>query len=251
LVELATVLVIALVVALAFRSLAAALLTLAGVGGSNLFADQLLVWAQVHAGVSIPDVLRPMQVALVLGVGTDYCVFYMSSFRQRTRAGEPRIEAARATCAETAPIVLVGGLILTAGLAALQVARVSFFRGLGPGLALTVLATMAVCLTFVPAAMAILGGVLTRPVWRRALHRPRPAAPAGPGRFARLRAGRPLAALTAVVVIAALGAGATRLATLQLGFTEITGLPAGTPERTAYDSLVEGFAPGMLAPTRV
>jgi putative drug exporter of the RND superfamily len=250
-VELATVLVIALLVALAFRSLAAALMTLAAVGIANLFADQLLVWAQVHGGVAIPDVLRPMQVALVLGVGTDYCVFYLSSFRQRTRAGEERLDAAKATCAETAPIVLVGGLILAAGLGALEVARVSFFRGLGPGLAITVVATMAVCLTFVPAAMAILGGLLTRPLWRRALRKPEPPAPAGPGAFARLRAGRPLAAVTAILVVVALGAGATQVGRLRLGFTEITGLPSRAPERVAYDSLVQGFAPGMLAPTRV
>lgn len=248
LVELVTVIVIALVVAIVFRSLAAALLTLATVGIANLFAEQVLVWAQARAGISIPQVLRPIQVALALGVGTDYCVFYLSSFRHRTRAGQPRVLAARATSAETTPIVMVGGVILAAGLAALEVARMSFFRGLGPGLALTVLATLAVCLTFVPAAIGILGGTLVRPWWRRRPGRP---AAAGPGRLALLRTGRPAAALTALLTVAALAGGVVKLNQLSLGFTEVTGLPAGSPPRSGYDALVQGFAPGMLSPVRV
>ncbi len=251
LVELATVLVIALMVALVFRSLAAALLTLACVGIANLFAEQVLVWAQSHAGISVPQVLRPIQVALALGVGTDYCVFYLSSFRQRSRGGQPRVPAARATCAETTPIVLVGGVILAAGLAALEVARMSFFRGLGPGLALTVLATLAVCLTFVPAAIGILGGFLVRPWWSRGRSQSAKSAEAGPGRLALLRTGRPGAALTALLAVAALAVGAMQLNRLGLGFTEVTGLPADTPPRAAYDALVQGFAPGMLSPARV
>ena len=248
LVELATVLVIALMVALVFRSLAAALLTLACVGVANLFAEQVLVWAQSRAGISTPQVLRPIQVALALGVGTDYCVFYLSSFRHRIRSGQPRVLAARATCAETTPIVLVGGVILAAGLAALAVARMSFFRGLGPGLAVTVLATLAVCVTFVPAAIGILGGLLVHPWWRRQPSAPAQPAAGGPGRLALLRTGRPGAALTALLAVAALAVGAAQLDRLGLGFTEVTGLPADTPPRSAYDALVQGFAPGMLFP---
>ena len=66
-----------------------------------------------------------------------------------------------------------------------------------------------------------------------------------------LRTGRPAAALTALVAVAALAVGAMQLDRLGLGFTEVTGLPADTPPRAAYDALVQGFAPGMLSPARV
>jgi RND superfamily putative drug exporter len=248
-VELATVIAILLVVAIVFRSLGAALLTLATIGVATLAVDQVLSWAQTSGIVSVPEVLRPMQVALVLGIGTDYCVFYVSAFRLRSRRGDARVAAARAATAEITPIVVVGGLILAAGLGALEAARISFFRDLGPGLAITVLTTVVVAVTFVPAAMAILGRLLLRPDRRGRPDQPMPAPQ--PGRLSRLLAQRPAAAVIALLVIAVLGAAATGMRHMRVGFTDITGLPSDTPPRAGYDALVRGFAPGMLAPTQV
>ena len=248
-VELATVLVIVLVVALVFRSLGAALLTLATIGVANLAVDQVLTWAQTAGGISVPEVLRPMQVALVLGIGTDYCVFYMSAYRLRSRRGDARVPAARAAAAEITPIVVVGGLILAAGLAALEASRISFFRNLGPGLAITVVTTAFVAVTLVPAAMAIVGRFLLRRDRRD--HADEPAPATRPGRIARLIARRPAAAVVALLVIAVLSVAASGLRDMQVGFTDVTGLPSSAPQRTAYDALVRGFAPGMLAPGQV
>jgi putative drug exporter of the RND superfamily len=249
LVELATVIVIALVVGLKFRSVGAAVLTLASVGIASLCADQALVWAQSLLGVSVPGFLRPMQIALILGVGTDYCIFYLSAFRRRAQHGEPHVAAARAVSAETTPIVIVGALILAVVLGSLEVARVSFFRNLGPGLAVTVLTTMVVATTFVPAALAAFGRPL---LW------PSGAAPAGatppparPSRRAAFLTRRPVAMAVAALVVAGLGAGVWQLRLLRVGFTEVTGLPAWTQERSAYKALQQGFAPGMLSPSRV
>ncbi|MGN6379098.1 MAG: MMPL family transporter [Gaiellales bacterium] len=247
-VELATVLAILLVVAILFRSLGAALMTLVTIGIANLAADQVLTWAQTTGGISVPEVLRPMQVALVLGIGTDYCVFYMSAFRLRSRRGESRVPAARAAAAEITPIVVVGGLILAAGLAALYASRIAFFRDLGPGLAITVLTTMVVAVTFVPAVMGIVGRLLLRRDRRKDPDKPESAKP---GRMSRMIARRPVAAVVALLVIAVLGAAATGMRYMHVGFSDVTGLPSDAPQRSGYDALVRGFAPGMLAPTKI
>jgi putative drug exporter of the RND superfamily len=247
LVEIATVLVIALLVGLKFRSLGAPLLTLVTVGVANLCTDEALRWAQTYGGISVPPFLKPMQVALVLGVGTDYCVFFLSAYRHRARTGEPRVPAARAVAAEITPIVVVGGLILAAGLTSLEVARVAFFRDLGPALALTVLVTLLVAITFVPSVIALLGRLL---LW-----------PGGLGE-ARLREQRQswiagvltrrwVAGIVVVAGVAALSAAASGLRHLHVGFTEVTGLPSTAQERSAYQALQRGFAPGMLSPTRI
>jgi uncharacterized membrane protein YdfJ with MMPL/SSD domain len=60
------------------------------------------------------------------------------------------------------PLITVGsvlliGLIVAGGAAALVVGRLDFFRAFGPGLALTALIALAVCLTFIPACLALLG----------------------------------------------------------------------------------------------
>ena len=80
----------------------------------------------------------------------------------------------RDATAESAPIVLAAGLIVAAGTGALLVARGGLLRAFGPGLAATVLVSMVVSLTLMPALL----GVLSR------LHVParRPGQAAGPGR---------------------------------------------------------------------
>ena len=144
--------------------------------------------------------------------------------------------------------MLVGGLILAAGLAVVEAARISFSVTSDRGLALTVVATV-LAITFVPAAMAILGRLLLRSDRRR--HPDRPIPTTQPGRLSRLLARRPAAASIVVLVIAVLGAGSWQLRYMQVGFTDVTGLPSSAPQRTGYDALVRGFAPGMLAPTQV
>lgn len=250
LVELATVIAIVVLLGAKFRSFGAPLLTLATVGIANLCADDVLMWGQAHAGVAVPGFLKPMQVALVLGIGTDYCIFFLSAYRLRAARGEPRVQAARLVSAEITPIVLVGGAILAAGLTSLEVARVSFLRDLGPALGLTVLTTMVVAVTFVPCLVALFGTLL---LWPRRASRDSAEVRADgrPGRFAVFLTRRPVAAVVTLLVVAGLGIGAVGLRTLHVGFTEITGLPASTQERSAYVSLQRGFSPGMLSPTRV
>jgi RND superfamily putative drug exporter len=254
LVEIATVLAIALIVGIKFRSVGAPLLTLATVGIANLSADQVMVWAQRHAGVGVPSFLKPLEVALILGIGTDYAVFYLTCFRAKALRAEPRVAAARATAAEISLIVLAGGLILAAGLGSLQVARVGFFRDLGPGLALTVLATLAVGLTFVPACLALFGRAL---LWPSLTVRAAPDEHRGPvvgrvrQRIAWLLTARPVAAFTAAVLAAVLGLGVWQLHRLHVGFTEVVGLPSDAQERVAGEAVARGFAPGMLGPTQV
>ena len=249
LVELATVLVIALMVALVFRSLAAALLTLACVGVANLFAEQVLVWAQSRAGISTPQVLRPIQVALALGVGTDYCVFYLSSFRHRIRSGQPRVSGRPRHVRRDDPHR--PGRRRHPGQLdwpLLAVARMSFFRGLGPGLAVTVLATLAVCVTFVPAAIGILGGLLVHPWWRPLPSPPAQPAAGGLGRLALLRTGRPGAALTALLAVAALAVGAAQLDRLGLGFTRGHRAADGHAAACGLRRARAGVRPGHAVP---
>ena len=78
-IEGATVLIIALLVGVRFRALGAPLLTLAAVGTAYTMAQQAVSHATRRAGLEQPSLLRPLLVALVLGIVTDYCVFYLAN----------------------------------------------------------------------------------------------------------------------------------------------------------------------------
>jgi putative drug exporter of the RND superfamily len=251
-VEAATILMVALVVGLKFRSFGAPAMTLGTVGIAYLMALRATERLSESTGLTMPDILKPLMVALVLGIVTDYTIFYASTMQSLLTNGVERVPAARQTTAQITPIVAAGGAILAASLASLQIAHLSFFRAVGPGLAAAVVVALVTSITLVPAAMAILGRAL---YWPRLS--PRDEMPAEPDRkglrrrLARLQARRPVGFVVAAACLAALAVAAWQLPGMRLGFTSVHGLPADAQERRAADAVSQAFAPGMLAPTDV
>jgi putative drug exporter of the RND superfamily len=156
-IEAASVALIFVVVALAFRSIGAPLVALVTALITFLIAVRVLPWAGERAGVTVPKEVQPVIVVLLLGLVTDYAIFFLSGMRARLRQGEPRLQAARGTIVEVAPIVFTAGLIVAAGTGALVAGKLDFFRAFGPGLALTTVISMVVAITLVPALVALFG----------------------------------------------------------------------------------------------
>jgi RND superfamily putative drug exporter len=243
-VTLATVLVIALVVGWHFRSPVTPLVTLLAAGIAYVVSLRTVGRLGEWVGVEIPRDAEPVLVVLLLGVVTDYAIFFLHGMRERLDAGEPRLAAAHAATARYLPIVITAGLIVVGGTASLSVGQLDFFRAFGPGMALTVLVSLTIAVTLVPALMAILGGGT---FWPHRVLRRRPER--GPGRLAYVATAKPVALVIAVVALVALAIACRGLLETNLGVTQIAGLPAGSEPRRAQDAAAEGFAPGILSPT--
>ncbi|TMJ93372.1 MAG: hypothetical protein E6G67_12605, partial [Actinobacteria bacterium] len=154
-VSLASVCVIALILAIYFGSLLAQLVALAGAGLSYVIAVHLVVWFGRRGGVVIPAEVEPLIVVLLLGIVTDYSVFFLSGLRNRLVNGEKRVPAAKRTTAQFLPIILTAGLLVAGGVATLRVASLHFFQALGPGMAITVVVGLAVSITLIPALLGL------------------------------------------------------------------------------------------------
>lgn len=264
-VEIATVVLISLIVGLYFGSLVAPLIALFTSGIAYVISLRVVAWAGAQLGVSLPRDLEPVIVVLLLGIVTDYCIFFFSGFRLRLLSGEPRVIAAQRTTAEYIPIIFTAGLIVAAGTAALLVASLGFLRAFGPGLALTVLISLAVAVTLVPALLAILGKALFWPrisklhrerEWERLHGGPGPEHERVPRRTLRSRVAhvitaRPVAAPVALLALGLLVVAGSGLLRMDLGFTLINGLPAKSEEARAAVASMQGFADGVLSPTLV
>ena len=188
LIEGASVLVVLLIVAIAFRALGAPLVTLFTGAVAYLLMIRLVPWAGERLGIAIPAEVEPILVVLLLGLVTDYSVFYLSALRRRLERGDERLPAARGAVAETAPLVFAAGLIVAAGTAALLVGELDFFRAFGPGLALTTVISLLVAGTLVPALMAIFGGRLFgRRLRTQLAETPRPSQSEDPAAFEDVR----------------------------------------------------------------
>ena len=259
-VEIGTVLVIALVLAIALRSLLAPLLTLFVAGIAYAVALRVVPAVGDLIDVPVPRELRPLVLVLLLAIVTDYCVFFLTEMRRRLTSGEDPREAAYCTGVRIVPIVVTAGLIVAAGTGTLLLGSLGFFLVLGPGMAVTALVGTAVSLTLVPALLAITGRVLFRGAVPRAVSASEEPPPhpdegrrsrAARARMRLLGERRLTAAGVALLCIAGLGVLAYQAHDVRLGFTLVEGLPEDAAARQAANDASAGFAPGIIAPTEI
>lgn len=260
LVELATIIVVTLAMALHFRSLGAPAANILCVGLAYLISLRLLGGAGEAVGISVPEEVEPVMVALLFGIVTDYAIFYISRFRRHLEGGTDPLAAAERTTAELTPIVVTAGLSVAGASAALIVARLGFFQAFGPGLALAVLVSLAVVTTFIPAVIAILGRLVFWPRRFGSVARtPNIAWGAlaiGFSRFSRWRSRllelptrRPI--VVAIVTVLPLVALSLALGKLEVGNTLISGLPKDSPTKAAFRQAAEVFPPGAISPLMI
>lgn len=249
--EVATLVLIAVVVALTFRSVVAPVVVLFVAGLGYVVAVHVLAVAAAALGFALPDQLRPLTAALLIGVVTDYCVLFFSGYRRQLDRGLHRHEAARRVVLTEGPIVAVAGVTVAAGTAALLVAEFALFRAFGPALALTVVVGLLVSLTLVPAVLAVLGRWLFAPSpvsGGRALE-------AGAGRgtrwLARVLAGRRGAVAGLLLGVAVLVPAALPLSDMRLGVSFSSALPDDDPVQRGAQVLEDTGVRGITAPTEV
>ncbi|MCU4183108.1 MMPL family transporter [Acidiferrimicrobium sp. IK] len=245
-IELVSVGLLIVIVAGTFRSVVAPVVTLAAAGIAYELSQRLLAVATIHLPVTVPSELDPILIVLLLGIATDYSVFYLTAARRRIRQGADGRDAAHGAAKEVTSVVLAAGLTVAIGTAMITTAHLPLFAHLGPGLAVTVAVTVAVATTFVPATLWLLGD---RVFW--------PARQSDKGRrSARSRLlgalRRPVAAAAVVVVgVGLLGAGGWALHHDSIGINLLGDLPAGDQAARAANAAGDGFAPGIVAPTEI
>src|SRR3954451_7282324 len=248
--EIVSVLSVVLIVGVAFRSVVAPLLTVATAGICYVLVTRLAGVVGERLAVVVPPDLEPLMVALMVGVTTDYVVYFLSGLRGELLDGQGRVVAARRSVATFAPIVAAAGFTVAAGVGALLVASTPAVRTFAPAMAVAVAVALVVALTFVPAVMGILGA---RAFWPR-LPRSGDGRPLG----ATVRRGvvrlvrvRPVAFLLALACIGGLTWLALPVQHIAVGLPLVRALPPDTEPARAADAATAGFAPGIVGPTLV
>jgi putative drug exporter of the RND superfamily len=247
-VELATIAAVMLIVGVAYRSIVAPILTVTVASVAAVLTLHVADAVGRLFGVGMPAETEPLLIALMLGVATDYVVFYLSGMRMQLAAGATPRQAAEWATARFTPIITAAGLIVAAGTGALLVARSEVFRGFGPAMGVAVLIAVAVSVTLMPALLAILGRAALWPSRRR----PNKAERSGRATIwsrlltMRLNAAIVLAACVAGLVFAALPVGH-----LALGLPFNASLPPTDGMRQAASQAESGFAKGILSPTEL
>ncbi|GAA2651191.1 MMPL family transporter [Streptomyces lunalinharesii] len=245
--ELIGVAVAAVVLFLAFGSLAATLLPL---------VTALAAVGTAAAGISllghvmtVADFAPMLGMLVGLGVGIDYALFIVTRHRKGLRAGLGVQESAERALAVSGRAVVFAGATVCIALLGMLTLRLGFLNGVALAASLTVVLTVAAAVTLLPALLGVIG---TRALGRRERRRlaaegPRPDAGTGPAvRWAGFVARHPrlLGAVAAAVMLTL----ALPTLGLRLGTSDQGNDPATATTRKAYDLLADGFGPGFNGP---
>ncbi|SDJ73108.1 MMPL family transporter [Streptomyces indicus] len=248
--EAVGVLVAAVVLFLAFGSLAASLIPIATalVSVGTAYAGTVLL---AHT-MTVADFAPMLGTLIGLGVGIDYALFIVTRHRRGLKRGLPVAEAAREAVATTGRAVVFAGATVCIALAGMLILRLNFLNGVAISASLTVVLTVAASVTLLPALLSYIGmrALSRRERAKLAADGPTPELPTGlAARWSAFVERRPkLLGALALLVITVL---ALPTFSLRLGTSDQGNNPRSSTTRQAYDLLAEGFGPGVNGPLTV
>ncbi|MEY9994507.1 RND superfamily putative drug exporter [Streptomyces sp. V4I8] len=245
--EVVGVAVAAVVLFLAFGSLAASLLPIATalVGVGTAYAGIALLG---HA-MTVADFAPMLGMLIGLGVGIDYALFIVTRHRRGLKRGLTVTESITNAVATTGRAVVFAGATVCISLLGMLILRLGFLNGVAIAASLTVVLTVAASVTLLPALLSFIGmRALSRRERRRLTeHGPEPELPTGfAARWSAFveRHPKTLGAIAlAVITVLALPTLGLRLGTSDQGNN-----PESSTTRQAYDLLADGFGPGVNGP---
>ncbi|MEV1063789.1 MMPL family transporter [Streptomyces sp. NPDC050263] len=245
--EVVGVVVAAVVLFLAFGSLAASLLPIATalVGVGTAYAGIVLLG---HA-MTVADFAPMLGMLVGLGVGIDYALFIVTRHRRGLKRGLTVTEAATNAVATTGRAVVFAGATVCIALLGMFILRLSFLNGVAIAASLTVVLTVAASVTLLPALLSFIGMRALSRRERRRLdeHGPQPEVPAGfAARWSAFVERHPK--LLGSIALAVVSVLALPAFALHLGTSDQGNAPKSATTRQAYDLLADGFGAGVNGP---
>ena len=204
----------------------------------------------IAAGFTDFNTITPILVSMIgLGVGIDYSLFILMRFRQALHDGAKPQEAAATAASTAGRAVIFAGATVAISVVGLATIGLDFITKMGIGASLSVLTSVAIAVTLLPAVLALLGHKVDRlkiPFIKTpddSLAAAQKTVVARWGRFVTSHAW-----VFLIVPLAVMLLFAAPIAGVQLGAADAGTAPKSTTQRIAYDWLADGFGPGFNGP---
>lgn len=236
-----TVILIAILLFVVFRSVVTAAIPLMTVGLALGVARSIVSMLGEHDVFEVSIFSVALLSAMVLGGATDYAIFVIGRYHEARRDGTGHELALRLANRKVAPVIVGSALTVAVALSCLAFAQVGMLRSAGLPCAIGILTGMFAALTLLPALIALAGRygfAQPRRLNRQAAHRWRRV-----GTIVARWPGPMLVASALVLMICALP-----ITGLQLGFNELAAQPDSTLANRGYQAMNRHFPPNRLLP---
>ena len=212
-------------------------------------ATLAIIYGLAHAVLMVLYI--PNLVELIgLGLAVDYSLLIVHRFREELANGDVCVDdAVVATIATAGRTVVLSGVAVGIGLAALVLVPVPFVRSLGLAGFLVPLVSILAALTLQPALLSVLGRRGMRSVGLDVAKRRRHVEQRFFARLARVVLGHRLAVAASALIL--LGLAAAPIAGLQLTPGSLSAIPQNIASARALNLLRDRVSPGAVTPIEI
>jgi RND superfamily putative drug exporter len=159
-----TIILVIILLLIVYRSPVASVVPLLAIGISFLVSRGIIGFL-AQAGVPVSTVTDAYLVVTIFGVGTDYCLFIVSRFREELALNEQK-NTIEYTMRRIAPIIVASAITVIIAFLCLSISKFGMTRTSGWSLAIGITITLLAGLTLVPALMSLFGRYLFWPVMK-------------------------------------------------------------------------------------
>ncbi|MGQ9587305.1 MAG: MMPL family transporter, partial [Thermoplasmata archaeon] len=250
-IDFVTVFLVVVLVGMFFRSAVTPWVPLMTVGMAFMTSTAIIYILGSYL-LEIHYSVMTIVLTVMLGAGTDYCIFIMSRYREERVLGRSKEDSVRTSLTWAGESITTSGATVMIGFGALMIGQYTLVRSMGMALVVAVGIALAFALTMLPSLLMLIGDKVfwPQPIDRE-VKRARRKEERGGGYF-RKSAQFSLKNRRAIVVAAVLISlpAAYLVLSLESSYDFIAGLPEADSKK-GIDALAEGFGEGTIMPTYV
>lgn len=238
-----TVIFILGVLLLVFRSVIAPMVPLLTVGFAYLATQSIVSFLVDRLDFPISNYTQIFLVAILFGIGTDYCILLLSRFKEELLQNGNTAEAIVATYRNAGRTVFFSGLAVMIGFAAIGFSQFILYQS-AAAVAIGVAILLIALFTIVPFFMAVLGRRIFWPSKKSAEH----AESRLWGAAGRFSLARPFLAL---FIVAAVTVPFLAVYDGELSYNSLEEISDDVSSIKAFNAIADSFGPGESMPMQI
>lgn len=238
-----TIVFILLVLFIVFRSVVAPLVPLITVGITFMVSQSILAFLVERFNFPLSNFTQIFLVAVLFGIGTDYCILLLSRFKEELNQHDTTSEAILTTFRHGGRTVFFSCLAVFIGFSTIGLSTFNIYQS-AAGVAVGIAVLFVALLTVVPFFMAVLGRRLFWPT-RKSISNSQSKLWGGMGRFAFKRPFVTLLIVAAIILPFLLTYHGDK------SFNQLDEMGDKYPSVKGFNYVAQSFGPGESMPTTI